>query len=215
MTSSQEESKSSRGNVQLIDWTSANEIDIKHIFMSIGKDYLGKKFIITPGRSDIITELMKYFTGNESQFDLGKGVYIYGDYGVGKSALMAIIQRTIATCFPFSVNGFMAKSLEDIIDEYKEAGNLDSITYRKHDKPKHLCINEFGKTMDDKIYGTRADSVIHSLFMIRYQLFQDSGILTHATSNYSVDNAGAKPIVMDRMIEMFNFVKLTGNSFRR
>jgi len=215
MILSQEESKSSNSIIKLMDWNSGNEKDIKNIFLFVANDYLGKTYIIPENRKNIITNLLKYFTGNKCDFDLNKGIYLYGNYGVGKSALMSIIQKTIAICFPFSGNGFMIKSLEDIIDIYKKDGNLDVVTYRINDTPKHLCINEFGKDIDDKIYGTSARQIIHSLFMLRYQLYQENKILTHATSNYMPGKIDVEPIVMDRMIEMFNFIEITGDSFRK
>lgn len=201
--------------IKLMEWNKKNEMEIKNVFMFVAESLLHKDFSVTEERGIIITELLKYFTGNKGKFSLDKGIYLYGTYGVGKSILLSVIQKTIANCFPFNPNGFMIKSLEDVIDVYKVEGNLDSITYRKESKPKHLCINEFGKKIDDKIYGTSADQIIHSLFMLRYQLFQEQRILTHATSNYTLTEIEVEPIVLDRMAEMFNFIEIKGNSFRK
>ena len=214
MLLSTEESKLSRV-IKLMEWTPENENDLKNIFMFIGKEYLGKDFIIPKDRSDTITDLLKYFTGNESGFDSNKGIYLYGNYGIGKSALMATIQKTLAYCFPFSQNGFMIKSLEDIIDIYKTDGSLETVAYRRNESPKHFCINEFGKDINDKIYGTSARQIIHSLFMLRYQMYQELKLFTHTTSNYSPNEIDVEPIVMDRMVEMFNFIEIKGESFRK
>ena len=71
-----------------------------------------------------------------------------------------------------------------VIETYKKENRLDKFGYRAEIGPGHLCINEFGKTVQEKIYGTEADAIIESLFMTRYEIFQ-SGKLTHVTSNYS------------------------------
>jgi len=79
--------------------------------------------------------------------------------------------------------------------------------------PRHLLINEFGKEIKDKIYGTEAQQIINSLMMRRYEVLQSSGKVTHITSNHlpkSNDQA-----LNDRYVEMFNLVEIKGKSFRK
>ncbi len=169
----------------------------------------------------IITELLKYFTGNESEYSLKKGIYLYGSFGVGKTVIFRIIQRLLSAISPLgedgkkiNKNGFMITSLEQIIETYKSDGNMDYFGYRKESKPIHLCINEFGKPINEKIYGTQANELIYSLFMIRYELFQ-TGYLTHTTSNFRPEKLNIEPIIKDRMVEMFNFIEVKGESLRK
>lgn len=195
----------------LIDFD-RNEIAIKRQFLRIASENIGKEFIVREDNRSKLTDILRYFTGNEG-LDLSKGIYLYGTFGCGKTALMASVRKFIAEYFPFNPNGYLSVSLEKIIEHYKSEGNVLKFGYSINDNPIHLCIDEFGKEMDEKIYGTKADSVIHNLFMIRYELFQQ-GKLTHVTSNFSPDKLNIEPIIKDRMAEMFNFIEINGGSFR-
>lgn len=205
----------------VVDFNRENEMKLKNIYLHIGKKIVGEKFSVQENSRITITNLMKYFTGNENeQFNLNKGIFIYGEPGLGKSTIFAIIQKLLSWISVFdengkriNSNGFMITSVEQIIENYKHDGNLDYFGYRKESKPIHLCINEFGKTVKDKIFGTDANQLIDSLFMIRYELFQ-KGYLTHVTSNYSPENIETNKLIADRIIEMFNIVEINGNSFR-
>ena len=197
--------------IKLTDWNKDSEKIIKRTFLHVAETYVPKGYIIRDKK--MITELLKYFTGNESEHDLTKGIYLNGIYGCGKTMLFKVIQKTIAELWPFNQNGFQITSLEKIIETYKKENRLDKFGYRAEIGPGHLCINEFGKTVQEKIYGTEADAIIESLFMTRYEIFQ-SGKLTHVTSNYSPSQLNYEPIIKDRISEMFNFIEIKGDSFR-
>lgn len=106
----------------------------------------------------------------------------------------------------------MSASIERIIEHFKKEKNLDK--YGFDEVKRNLCIHEFLKKMSEKIYGTDVNSIIESLLMIRYELYQ-MGYLTHATSNVNPFNIDLPEIVKDRMVEMFNFIEITGESMRR
>jgi predicted ATPase len=197
---------------KLIDFNE-NEVVIKKQFLNIASVIIGKEYEVDKVYAPILTEMLRYFTGNEG-LDLNKGIYLHGTYGSGKTVLMASIRRFLATYFPFNANGFLSVSLEKIIEDYKSDGNIAKYSYGINDNPINLCIDEFGKEMTEKIYGTSADSIIKSLFMVRYELF-GRGKLTHVTSNFSPEELNVEPILKDRMAEMFNFIEIKGESFRK
>jgi predicted ATPase len=197
-----------------------NEIKLKKMFIEIGKNIVGEKFNVPKEHAVIITNLLKYFTGNKGEYNLDKGIYLHGGFGAGKTTLFRIIRSLlahIAVTDPYgkriNPNGFLITSIENIIETYKNDGNLEYFGYSRETTPIHLCINEFGKKVNDKIYGTDANEIINSLFMIRYELFQN-GKLTHVTSNFHPKQIQIESILIDRMIEMFNFIELKGNSLR-
>lgn len=205
--------------LRVIDF-SINEKFIKDEFMKAGKELIGEKFTIVKEQSEIITELLKYFTGNESIYSREKGIYLFGAYGIGKSMFFEVVRKMLTNISKINEfgkkvnpNGFMVTSSEKIIENYKEDGTLDYYGYRRESTPIHLLINEFGKKLNEKIYGTEANELLNSLFMIRYELFQ-RGYLTHVTSNCVPNDLKLEPILLDRAIEMFNFIEIKGNSFR-
>ena len=197
-----------------------NEKIIKLAFLAAGKNLVGEKFTVNKEQSFVISELLKYFTGNKCIYDLNRGIYLFGIYGIGKSMFFEIVRKMISDLAQLdefgkkvNPNGFLITSSEHIIETYKQDGNMDYYGYRKESKPIHLLINEFGKKVSDKVYGTDANELLNSLFMIRYELYQH-GILTHVTSNVKPDKLDLQPILLERTIEMFNFIEMGGNSFR-
>lgn len=192
-----------------------DEAKLKWMFWNAGKSIVGEKFVVREQNKDVITELIKYFTGNNGKYDLNKGIYLFGSFGTGKTVLMLTFRKMLSDNFPFSKYGFHSTSIEQIIDHYKQENDFKFYGFREHDHPLTICINEFGKSIDERIYGTRADEIIKSLLMIRYELFQGRKIVTHVTSNFEPGELEYSPIIMDRIKEMFNFIKIDGQSFRK
>jgi DNA replication protein DnaC len=190
-------------------------IDIKNAFMISAKTIL-PDFVVTPELVKPLNDICTYFLGLEGNLSLNKGLYLMGEYGVGKSTLMMCFRQWLADWWPFNGNGFSITSVEEIIERYKNENNLTKFIYVESngfESPKHLLINEFGKKIDEKIYGTEASQIVNNLMMIRYDLFQRRGLLTHITSNtlpYSTEKA-----LTDRYIEMFNLIEIGGKSFRK
>lgn len=189
------------------------EKELKIHFMDVAKRITGKDFVITPGNKTVLNLLLPYFTGN-GELDINKGIYLYGAYGVGKTVLFKIIRIWIAELFRFSDNGFYSTSIEEIVEYYKTRDSFGKFGFGTDNMNMNICINEFGKPVKEKIYGTEVNELLNSLFMIRYELFQ-KGLATHVTSNYHPKDLNLEPIIKDRMVEMFNFVELKGESFRK
>lgn len=188
---------------------------LKINFIESGKKIIGDRFIVKKDRAQIVTDLLKYFTGNEGKYDLNKGIYLYGTFGIGKTIIMETFKKFLADNFWMSKNGFHTTSVEQIIERYKKENSLDYYGRNKESKPFNMCINEFGKKVSEKIYGTDVDRLIESLFMIRYELFQTNKAVTHVTSNYDPKELTMPSVIKDRINEMFNFIKITGESLRK
>ena len=201
-------------------YTPRKEFDkiLKAGIMSIANEIV-PDFVLSDEMKELYGELFLYFTGNESKYNLNKGIYLYGDYGVGKTVTMRIFSKFLQKYFNFGSNNFGITSLEEIAEYYKTNGNL--LKYgRNFEDGKliayHKCINEFGKPLDEKHYGTNIQNVLNSMLMLRYELFQEKHAITHTTSNFHpnklscFDNA-----LLDRFKEMFNFIPVGGKSFRK
>lgn len=171
-------------------------------------------FEVTENLKPNFVRILKYFMGDEnSGYDLRKGLYIFGDYGVGKSYLMYAIQKWLAWIAPHSGNGFQIASTEEILQEVAHGKDgLDKFTFYEG-KARHLLINEFMKPVEDKIYGTSAQNILDHLIMTRYDIFQKHRKVTHVTSNYSP--VSADEAIADRLPEMFNFIEIKGRSLRK
>lgn len=198
--------------------TIENELtaNMKHAFI-LSANEVCDKFVVTDEMRPILNNLCLYFLGLPGIYDLNKGIYLIGDYGVGKSTLMKCYRKWLSDWWPFNGNGFMVTSIEEIIEHYKKSGSLEKFTNNKEEEgfpnPRHLLINEFGKEIKDKIYGTEAEQIINSLMMLRYDIFQNMGKVTHITSNYYPKSQDLA--LSDRYVEMFNVININGNSFRK
>lgn len=201
---------------KLCDFTKQDEITIKKKYLEIASEFAQGNYQVGESNRHLITALLRYFTGNENELDLdlSKGIFLFGDYGVGKTIIMQTIRKVLSELFPFNPNGYAFTSIEQISRDFKEDSTLKKCLYTMNDIPMHLCVHEFGERLGEKVYGTHVDDVIESLFMLRYEMFQQHGKLTHVTSNFHPKDLGYPPILSDRMSQMFNFIHLEGESFR-
>ena len=191
---------------------------LKGRIMSIAKEIV-PNFVLTDELRAIFGDLFNYFTGNEGKCDLNKGIYLYGEYGVGKTVTMRIFSRFLQKNFNFGPNNYGITSIEEMAEYYKTNGNLLKFG-RNFEEGRvicnHKCINEFGKPLEEKHYGTNIQDVINSMLMVRYELFQERKAITHATSNFHPGDLECfDDALLDRFKEMFNFIELKGESFRR
>ena len=69
---------------RLCEYTTREEGIIKRIFLEIASKFVGGNYRITDDNRNVLNELLMYFTGN-GHLDLRKGIYIYGNFGTGKS----------------------------------------------------------------------------------------------------------------------------------
>ncbi len=200
---------------KLIELTPEVSATLKIGIFNTGKSMV-PDFILSEDMKIVFNSLFLYFTGNGG-YDMSKGIYLYGEFGVGKTITMSIFSRFLATFFPFSANGFGITSVEKISESYRDNGNIAKYGRNTEDnKPFNLCINEFGKPIDEKFYGTNIQYVINSMLMARYEIFQEKKILTHATSNFHPGKLDCfDSALMDRFKEMFNFIEIKGDSFRK
>jgi predicted ATPase len=168
-------------------------------------------------QTKIAKMLIAYFNGHESVekrgVSLSKGIYLYGDFGTGKTTLFRILRTYLTMLHGRHPNGYRQTSVEEIINDYKKSENFDNYL-----KPSHLLINEFATENDYKlqIYGSRVSELIKSFLMLRYENFSVKGGLVHTTSNldYNELKTYYEPKLTSRFFEMFNFIEFTGKSKR-
>jgi DNA replication protein DnaC len=184
-------------------------------------------FILTKNNTPALRALVKYFAGIENQpgdLDLRKGIILKGPTGTGKTTIMRLfslwlvnkpsrfrmvncrdIQREAAA------NGFEA------LYKYTKFSYHYKNGYHRENGPVTYCLDDLGAEDPTKFYGQEIN-VIQELIQDRYNEYQMTGMITHATTNINDGNIYEKNYgirVRDRLREMFNFVELNGQSFRR
>jgi DNA replication protein DnaC len=198
----------------------------KHFFVWL--KLADPEYVVTPENTDMVKKMLIYFSGSKlaEQYglSLNKGLFICGDFGVGKTWLFKFTHRYLAELY--NPNIYRNTSVEEILTTIRRNSDDSNIyTFNskentfgvKKQSPINICINEFAVSYDMKIYGTEADVLMESFYMKRYEVFQNFNKLTHATCNYDLltlqKNFPEK--IVDRFKEMFNFVELKGKSYRK
>jgi DNA replication protein DnaC len=187
----------------------------------LGKEIYGDKFNLDD--KDLIENYKtayEYFL-KEKQKRSKKGLLLIGGLGVGKSAMMKIMQRLFKdTEARFKwVNAYELKDLSEV---YTTSQIKEMYGY---DLKMDLYIDDIGISLDVKRYGNTVN-IITEILMERYDLYINAGYKTHLSSNLVTNitnNIKKIPTLrmvygaraFDRMIEMTNVIIFKGESQRK
>jgi ATPase subunit of ABC transporter with duplicated ATPase domains len=173
------------------------------------------RFKVTEFNKIVLNELFYYATRNPiGKLDTNKGIFLHGEIGTGKSTLIKILaefQRLYG-------NGFKTVNCASVAAYFASYGidSLNEHTWNDTWNGVHPCeraFDELGKeTIPAKHYGNELNVMQH-VIQIRYDL----KVKTHITSNMQPGEIETKygSHIYDRAIEMFNFIELKGESFRK
>jgi DNA replication protein DnaC len=150
-----------------------------------------------------------------------KGLLVIGSIGVGKSNMMKVMQRVVKDT-DRKFGWVTASQLKDLSEELT-ASRIKEM-YGK-DFQYDLLIDDIGISIDVRRYGNTIN-ILSEIIMERYELFIETGIKTHFTSNIYPDlinNTTNKPTlktiygtrVLDRMKEMCEMIIWKGTSLRK
>ncbi len=167
-----------------------------------------ESFLIDEQNKEIVKGMFLWFLNDErSCYDLRKGILIKGDAGTGKTTLVKAFRKF----FNYFNQGFAYDTSTCITMQYARTGNMD-----KWLVPRIVAIDEIGQENNASYYGNQLN-VISYLLHQRYNLWQNTGICTIATTNLDSDQLEAcyGYLIRDRMREMFNHVAMPGRSRRK
>ena len=178
-------------------------------------------FQINPENKEIIFSVFRYFLQQanfneygliKNKADLNKGLLIYGDYGVGKSTLFAMIHEVGKLIVSKTQNTqlwFPRISTIHMLNKYYDSQKNHSSNFKLENYYRgKLYIDDLGK--EDKAYNR--EEIIGKLLFERHR----RGLKTFVTTN---DNPSAIAgrygnHIGDRLPEMFNIIKWEGKSWR-
>jgi len=176
----------------------------------------GRKAEFTKDQSLIIKNALKYFVNDESSiYDLNKGLYVFGDYGRGKTlmnkclfTLCKYIERdNIQSLYKFY-------EYEQLVHDAKDTGSSTFI--RK--LGKNVFIDDIGYQGQSmiNIYGNKEDFVT-SIIKVRHSRFMRGGHKTYFTSNLTIDQIKEyhSEGTSGRIEEMCNVIFFDGKSLRK
>lgn len=186
-------------------------------------------------QKDIIAALCLYFTESQEfndldpkkynntglEFSLQKGLWLWGNPGVGKTLLMNIFSRNKRQCYqvvqcPKIVSGYV-KYGDDHIERYSKIIPVEGSSFDNFfQKTMGICYNDLGiETLQAKHYGT-AVNVMETIFLDTYER-KVPFFHRHVTTNLTFDQVKEKygVRITDRIKQCFNVIEIKGESIRR
>lgn len=186
-------------------------------------------------QKDAITALSLYFTNSPGfeeldnkkynstglEFSLQKGIWLWGNPGVGKTLFMRMFSRNKRLCYdvvecPKIVAGYI-KFGEDHISRYGQIIPADGKSFSNFfQETKGICYNDFGTEVSQaKFYGTPVN-VMESIFMDTYERhvpFFNRHVTTNLTFDQVKETYGVR--ITDRIKQCFNIIEIKGDSIRK
>lgn len=198
--------------------TTTNEIDLtayKRRFLKVASRSTRGSFQIDDRNREIVRSLFLYFLGQPGPLDTGKGLWLSGPVGTGKSTLLFVFSRFMQEL----QQGFRIYVCSQITTEYSLHGDLSRYLDNagwSNSGPVPMCFDELGREpVPAKYFGTELNVMQHILH-IRYGYWQATGLKTYVTTNLFPEEIEKKysDYIRDRRKEMFNLIKLDGASRR-
>lgn len=166
--------------------------------------------------------LFLYFTKDglftlNNDYSMKKGLLISGKIGSGKTTAMRLFKNYKMIASRHIIREFNIDGMK-ILDKYGRYSFKRTTTNAcDYEKPITMCFDDLGlEDTNSKLYGNSAN-VMADIFLDRYDMFQNYGMITHAITNLDVDNL--KEIYGDRMVdrfkEMMNLIICPGASLRK
>ncbi|CDF80293.1 ATPase [Formosa agariphila KMM 3901] len=169
-----------------------------------GKLMFGQQFKIYKQDHDLILKLSCYFIKDESYceargIDLNKGILLSGPVGSGKTSLMKLIRN-----LSLNKRKIEVVPTRNIVFAYNHLGTK---TIEDFGNRHCYCFDDLGIEPMGKYYGNTYN-VMGEILLSRYELFLETNIKTHLTTNLNAveieERYGTR--VRSRMRHLFNLI---------
>lgn len=178
----------------------------------------------------IIQNLIRWaIQSPECEWELTKGIYLFGRTGTGKSMLISALQYVteaarLPTQYRIAKTALIAKTTADAAyAEERKARQLHADLQSLYHGP--WCFDDLGEDNEPisiKLWGNDTP-IMSPILSHRYDLYTLNGTITHATSNLKLTSPDPDETtietrygtrIKDRLKTMFNFILLDGDSRR-
>ncbi len=192
----------------------------KKILRELFIKYAGDDYVYNESNKNVISTIVKYFMGDKNfnsdnvvknEASLDKGLLLFGPNGVGKSYLFEILHKVgiHLSKFGYMQLWFQKISAKPFVINYmQEVKNPNSNFYLEKYYKGKLYIGDLG--LEEKSFGRT--ELIGDLFFERNRRKLKTYVTTNLTPTEINERYG--DAIGDRLTEMFNIIKLGGESFR-
>jgi len=182
-----------------------------HGFQRIAKEIINTdKLSFDDDTKEKIRQLIYYFMNDEKcEFDLTKGLFLYGNTGTGKTTLLRCFSAFTRVT---RLKEFKIVSAKKIVNDVLSEGNASSLSkYSVVADQIDYGFDDVGHENECNIYGTKVNC-LEEILTARY----DRKLLTHCTSNLIPDKVKSfyGQRLYSRLYEMFNIIQVKGKDHR-
>ncbi len=195
---------------------------LKQLFNIEATEYYTSKnkiFTIDNYNKNFLNQLCRYFSQDEAfetihNGDLNKGLYIYGNPGTGKTSSLSITNQ-MSKKYALKNLWFPIIQTSEVVMKFNTEKNKDFVI--KYYSNGNYMLGDLGsEPFASNIFIYGKEDIFIQILNARYMLFISKGIKTYITSNLTLleikKRYGSR--IEDRFIEMFNILKLDGESRR-
>lgn len=175
----------------------------------------------------LLNDITRWCLMLDGKYDPKKGLWLWGDIGTGKSTMLQIVEiyckimrkpaRYRKTNYPRELRpdawsyGFRITNASVVAGTFAKEGYPGIEEYIINCRQ---AFDEVGRECIPTGFFGNMENVFQYIFQRRYDL--RFGDFTHVTSNLSPEQVGEVygDHIYDRCFEMFNFVQMSGESWR-
>lgn len=169
-----------------------------------GKLLFGRKFQIHPEDREVLLKLCNYMVRDHAScrnqgIDPNKGILLSGPVGCGKTSLMKLIRFITPHYRPYEII-----PARNVVFGYNHIGHR---IIEDYGNGHFYCFDDIGVEPMGRHFGKDCN-VMGEILLSRYDLFLESGLRTHGTTNLNAQELEERygKRVRSRMRELFNLI---------
>ena len=169
-----------------------------------GKMLFGQHFKIYEEDKEVLFKLSNYFIKDQANceklgIDPDKGILLTGPVGCGKTSLMKLMRFMVP-----HQRSYVVMPCRNIVFAFNHLGYK---TIEDYGDDSYFCFDDIGMEPVGRYYG-RDCNVIGEIMVSRYELFLETNLKTHGTTNLSAKEFENKygTRVRSRMKILFNLI---------
>lgn len=184
-------------------------------------------FRITEPMKPLLNDIVRWCLMLKGKYDPDRGLWLWGDIGTGKSTMLEIIKQYChmvrppahyrdeeaagLMCRTARPYGFRTTNMSKIAGLYSKDGYS---AIEQYITTCRQAFDEVGRECIPASHFGNMENVFQYIIQGRYDARRDD--FTHVTSNLSPEQISAVygEHIYDRCFEMFNFVEMSGESWR-